>query len=111
MTTKKQPKIELKITSQEIRNICEQYAFNEDTKLKDTDESYAVKKAMSKLDKSDFIIYCLFLELETKTAVAEVLGLSRISTTRIIKQIENHIKEIVRNDGFVIGDTDNSLHN
>lgn len=110
MTTKKQP-IELKITSQEIRNICEQYAFNEDTRLKDTDESYAVKKAMSKLEKSDFIIYCLFLELETKTAVAEVLGLSRISTTRIIKQIENHIKEIVRNDGFVIGDTDNSLHN
>lgn len=110
MTTRKQP-IELKITSQEIRNICEQYAFNEDTRLKDTDESYAVKKAMSKLDKSDFIIYCLFLELETKTAVAEVLGLSRISTTRIIKQIENHIKEIVRNDGFVIGDTDNSLHN
>lgn len=110
MTTRKQP-IELKITSQEIRNICEQYAFNEDTRLKDTDESYAVKKAMSKLDKSDFIIYCLFLELETKTAVAEVLGLSRISTTRIIKQIENHIKEIVRNDGFVIGNTDNSLHN
>lgn len=110
MTTRKQP-IELKITSQEIRNICEQYAFNEDTRLKDTDESYAVKKAMSKLEKSDFIIYCLFLELETKTAVAEVLGLSRISTTRIIKQIENHIKEIVRNDGFVIGDTDNSLHN
>lgn len=110
MTTRKQP-IELKITSQEIRNICEQYAFNEDTRMKDTDESYAVKKAMSKLDKSDFIIYCLFLELETKTAVAEVLGLSRISTTRIIRQIENHIKEIVRNDGFVIDNTDNSLHN
>lgn len=97
MTTRKQP-IELKITSQEIRNICEQYAFNEDARLKDTDESYAVKKAMSKLDKSDFIIYCLFLELETKTAVAEVLGLSRISTTRIIKQIEEHIKQLVNED-------------
>ena len=102
MTTKKQP-IELKITSQEIRNICEQYAFNEDTRLKDTDESYAVKKAMSKLEKSDFIIYCLFLELETKTAVAEVLGLSRISTTRIIKQIEEHIKQLVN--------ADNNLYN
>ena len=102
MTTKKQP-IELKITSQEIRNICEQYAFNEDTRMKDTDESYAVKKAMSKLEKSDFIIYCLFLELETKTAVAEVLGLSRISTTRIIKQIEEHIKQLVN--------ADNNLYN
>ena len=102
MTTRKQP-IELKITSQEIRNICEQYAFNEDTRLKDTDESYAVKKAMSKLEKSDFIIYCLFLELETKTAVAEVLGLSRISTTRIIKQIEEHIKQLVN--------ADNNLYN
>lgn len=103
MTTKKQP-IELKITSQEIRNICSQYKFTEDSKLIDDDRSYSIKKAMDKLEKSDFIIYCLFMELGTKTEVAEVLGISRISATRIIKQIENHIRELVNAENNLYND-------
>lgn len=95
---KDKQQIGIKITPQEIRNICSQYEFKEDCKLTDTDESYSIKKAMSKLEKSDFIIYCLYLELGTKTAVAEILGISRISTTRILKQIEEHIKQLVSND-------------
>lgn len=111
MTTKKQP-IELNITAQEIRNICSQYTFNEDCKLTDDDRSYSIKKAMDKLEKSDFIIYCLFMELGTKTQVAEVLGISRISATRIIKGIETHIKEIISDDDKPVAtDTDNSVHN
>lgn len=110
MNTRKKP-IEVNITSSEIRNICSQYEFNEDTRLTDTDESYSIKKAMSKLDKSDFIIYCLYMEFETKTAVAEVLGLSRISTTRIIKQIENHIKKLIEDDRPITDNVDNSVHN
>lgn len=97
MNGKKQ-QIQIKITAQEIRNICSQYEFKEDCKLIDDDKSYSIKKAMSKLDKSDFIIYCLFLELGTKTEVAEVLGISRISTTRIIKNIENEIKKYLDED-------------
>ena len=97
MICKKQ-QIDIKITPQEIRNICSQYEFKEDCKLTDTDESYSIKKAMSKLEKSDFIIYCLYLELETKTAVSEILGISRISTTRIIQKIENEIKKLIEND-------------
>lgn len=96
MTTKKP--MEIKITAKEIKNICSQYEFNEDCKMKDDDKSYSIKKAMSKLDKSDFIIYCLYMDLETKTKVAEVLGISRISTIRIIKNIENEIKEIIDAD-------------
>ena len=99
---KKQP-IEFNITAQEIRNICSQYDFNEDSKLTDDDRSYAIKKAMSKLDRSDYVIYCLYLELGTKTDVAHLLGISRISATRIIKQIEEHIKELVN--------TENKLYN
>ena len=97
MNGKKQ-QIQIKITAQEIRNICGQYEFNEDCKLKDDDKSYSIKKAMSKLDKSDFIIYCLFFEFGTKTEVSEVLGISRISTTRILKEIEEHIKELVNSE-------------
>ena len=97
MTTNKQA-TEIKITSSEIRNICSQYEFNENSKLIDDDRSYSIKKAMDKLEKSDFIIYCLFMELGTKTEVAEVLGISRISATRNIKQIEEHIRELVNEE-------------
>lgn len=104
--------IEIKITSQELRNICSQFELNKDSIFSDDDRSYSIKKAMSKLEKSDFIIYSLYLELESKTAVAEVLGLSRISTTRIIKQIENHIREIMEKDAEHITDyTDTCIHN
>lgn len=92
MTTKKQPTIN--ISPQEVKNIVSQYDINDN----DTDESYAIKQAMNKLELSDKIIYCLYMELGTKTAVADVLGISRISTTRIIKQIEDHIKQLVSND-------------
>lgn len=112
MSTKKQA-TEIKITSNEIRNICSQYEFNENSKLIDDDRSYSIKKAMSKLEKSDFIIYCLFMELGTKTEVAEVLGISRISATRLIKNIENEIKQKINDniDRPATGNTDNSVHN
>lgn len=111
MTTKKQA-TEIKITSSEIRNICSQYEFNENSKLIDDDRSYSIKKAMNKLEKSDFIIYCLFMEFGTKTEVADVLGISRISATRLIKGIEEHIKEIIKHDSkLILTDTDNSVHN
>ena len=86
--------VKLKISPQEVKNIVSQYDINDN----DTDESYAIKQAMNKLELSDKIIYCLYMELGTKTAVADVLGISRISTTRIIKQIEDHIKQLVSND-------------
>ena len=112
MTTKKQA-TEIKITSNEIRNICSQYEFNENCKLTDDDRSYSIKKAMSKLEKSDFIIYCLFMELGTKTEVAEVLGISRISATRLIKNIETEIKQHIDEDTNRLTDNpiDNSIRN
>lgn len=98
MTTKKRQQIDLNITAREIKNICSLYEFNEDSKLIDDDRSYSIKKAMSELEKSDYVIYCLFLELGTKTDVARVLGISRISASRIIKQIEEHIKTLVNKE-------------
>ena len=90
MSTKKQPTV--KISPQEVKNIVAQFEINNN----DTDETYAIKKAMDKIELSDKIIYCLYIELGTKTAVSEILGISRISTTRIIKNIENEIRELVK---------------
>lgn len=100
---------DIKISAAEIKNIVQSYEI--DTINSDDDRTFSIKKALEKIEVSDKIIYLLYLELGTKTAVAEVLGISRISATRIIKRIENDIKELVKDDGFVIDNTDNSLHN
>lgn len=86
---KKTENLVIKISAEEIRNIVNSY---EPDQLTDSEEGYNTKMAMKELDQADRIIYCLYLELGTKTAVAEVLGISRISTTRIIKQIETEIR-------------------
>lgn len=91
MTTQRK-QTDINITAQELRNICGQFKVNDN----DDDTTYAIKKAMEKLDKSDFIIYCLYLELETKTDVGKVLGISRVSASRIIKAIESHIKDLIK---------------
>lgn len=112
MTTKtKKQQIKLNITGAEIRNIVNSYEI--DTIYADDDVTYAIKKAMNTLDASDKIIYCLYLELGTKTQVAEVLGISRISATRIIKSIEEHIKKLLNenNDRPITDNTDTGVHN
>lgn len=87
---------QLNINAKELRNIMSQYEYN----LNDDDRSYAIKAAMNKLDKADKIIYAIYLEVGTKTATAQVLGISRISATRIIHNIEDRIKELtIKNIG------------
>lgn len=87
---------DIKISAAEIKNIVQSYEI--DTINSDDDRTYSIKKALEKIEVSDKIIYLLYLELGTKTAVAEVLGISRISATRIIKRIENDIKELVNKE-------------
>ena len=101
----KRRQTDLNITSSELRAICSQYECDI---LADDDDSYAVKKAMQSLDKSDFIIFCLYMELGTKTDVGKVLGISRVSASRIINNIEKEIKEKLY--GTAADNTDDSVH-
>lgn len=90
-TSKTKQTPQLKINAKELKNILEQYEPN----LDDTDETYTIKKALNKLDRADKIIYCIYLEVGTKTQTANILGISRISCAKIIKEIESKIKSIV----------------
>lgn len=83
----------LNISAKEIKNIVKSYEI--ETVFSDDDRSYYIKEALNCMETSDKIIYLLYLELGTKTDVAKLLGISRISASRIIKNIEAQIKEIV----------------
>jgi len=96
---KEKEPITIDISKQELKNIMEQ--FKPDT-LRDNEQFYRYKEAMTHLDKSDQIIFCLYAELESERKVAELLGVSRSPIHKIISKIRQQILEY---------DTDKPTHN
>lgn len=95
---KKEKQIDIKLTPNEVKNICEQFTINENSKVYDTEKEYMMKKAMQVLDKSDWIIMCLYAELQSERKLAEILGVSRTPIGRELKRIKDIIKKELGND-------------
>lgn len=90
--------IDIKLTPNEVKNICEQFTIDENSIVYDTDNEYAIKKAMESLSKSDWIILCLYAELQSERKLAELLGVSRTPIGRELSRIKNIIKEKLKED-------------
>ena len=86
---------EIKITAAELKKICDEYKYNpEEHLLIDEDEDerpYLIKKALSELEKSDYIIFCLYMEFKSERKVANILGCSRTPVHNSIKKIKEQI--------------------
>lgn len=80
----------INVKPSELRNIMDQ--FKPDM-LRDNEELYKYKEAMSHLEKSDQIIFSLYAELESERKVAELLGVSRSPIHKIITKIRKEILE------------------
>lgn len=87
------------ISTKELRRICKEYEYDEEAhKMMDDEEDerpYLIKKAMTQLDKADFIIFCLYMEFQSERKVANILGCSRTPTHNIIVKIKKRIKELL----------------
>lgn len=89
----------INITSQELKAICKQFEYNPHEHILldegEDERPFLIKKALSKLDKSDFIIFCLYMEYKSERKVASLLGCSRtplhILLTNIKNEIHNHL--------------------
>lgn len=87
---KEKEPITIDIKPQELRNILEQYKPD---MLRDNEDLYKYKDALSQLEKSDQIIFSLYAELESERKVAELLGVSRSPIHKIITNIRKQILE------------------
>ena len=91
--------IEPQVNPKEVKAICAEYEFNEDTALWEDDARvYAIKKALSKLEKGDYIIFCLYMELQSKRKVAKQLGVSYSTMKKTIKRIKSNIMKLILED-------------
>lgn len=87
---------EIQIDPKELKAICKEYEFDEETALFEEDERvYNIKKALTKIDRADFIIFSLYMEMQSERKVAKQLGVSRTPINRAIKRIKQQIRDLM----------------
>lgn len=87
---------EIRIDPKELKAICKEYEFDPDTALFEEDERvYDIKEALTKIDRADFIIFSLYMEMQSERKVAKQLGVSRTPINRAIKRIKQQIRDLI----------------
>ena len=91
--------IELQVSQKELKAICEEYEFKEEQAMFEEDKRvYAIKKALSQLDKADYIIFCLYMELQSERKVGKQLGVSQTPINKALKRIKKEIMTKILED-------------
>lgn len=93
------PQATAKLTAEEIREICSKYEYSptEDfwADSEDVDDRVLrIKKAMSYLDRSDYVMMCLAIELQSERKVADVLNVSRTPVHKCLLEIKEKLMKI-----------------
>ena len=82
----------LKISPEELRAIMKEYEYDDDVMNDEDERVHKVKRAMTKLQMADRIIWVLYMELGASRKVGRVLG---VSHSTILKEV-NRIKREIR---------------
>lgn len=81
----------LYITPSELKQICDEFTLKEGDELRYNDETYNLLLKLSKLDRADFIIFCLYAHYQSERKTASVLGLSRTPIHKTLVQIREKL--------------------
>ena len=92
-------KVDNKLTSRELKAIVAEYTYDEDESFSDellpepkrSDKEWETIRALNKVNKSDFIIYCLYLNYGSARRVGKLLGTSHAPVTRVLRRVEDEI--------------------
>jgi hypothetical protein len=88
---------EVSLTPKMIKQICEEYMLKEGDELIYDDEYYNLLKALAKLDRAEFIIFCLYAHYQSERKTAKILGLSRTPIHKALTQIREKINKMLWN--------------
>ncbi len=87
----------IKITPNELKAICKEYEYDEEAHMMieegEDERPHLIKKAMTYLDRADYIIFCLYMEYRSERKVASLLGCSRTPLHNLLDKIKKQIKE------------------
>lgn len=86
------------INPEELKAILADYKYNDDIMCDDDERVLAIKKAISKLNDPDRIIFCLYMDLGGSRKVGKVLGVSRTTVLKEINRIKMEIRYLMMAD-------------
>lgn len=89
----------INLTGNELRAICKEYEYDRQAHFLDENDdvrAHLIKKAMTTLDKADYVIFCLYMEYGSERKVANLLGCSRTPLHNCITKIKDKIKEEIK---------------
>lgn len=82
----------LNLTSKQIKDILEDYAYDDDIFNDEDERVHSLKKALSKIPAPDKIMFCLYLELGSSRKLGAFLGgISHSTVLKEITRIKNNI--------------------
>jgi hypothetical protein len=85
----------ISITPTELKAICKEYEYDKEQHMMldegEDERPHLIKKAMTKLDRADFIIFCLYMEYKSERKVASILGCSRTPLHNCLVKIKKKI--------------------
>lgn len=85
------------ISREEIQNLLEDYAYNDDIMNDEDERVLNIKYALSKLSDSDRIIFLLQTDIQSQRKVGEILGISHSTVGKVYNSIKAKIIEIMNN--------------
>lgn len=83
----------INITPKELRDIMDEYKFNPDPMVADSQKVRIAKMALSRINEADRIIFCLALDKASSREVGKILGCSH---STVLKQLAKIRKDLMR---------------
>ena len=83
----------INITPKELRDIMDEYKFNPDPMVTDSQKVRIAKMALARINEPDRIIFCLALDKESSREVGKILGCSH---STVLKQLAKIRKDLMR---------------
>lgn len=94
----------IKITPKELHDIMDEYKFDPDPMVADSQKVRIAKMALSRIAEPDRIIFCLAMDKESSREVGKILGCSHSTVlkqlTKIRKDIMREVLKIMEEEGL-----------
>lgn len=86
------------IKPDELRAILADYRYDDDIMNEEDERVLQVKKAISKLNEPDRIIFCLYCDIGSSRKLGKILGVSRSTVLKEINRIKLEIRSKMMED-------------
>ena len=87
----------INITPKELRDIMEEYKFDPDPMVEDSQKVRVAKMALSRINEADRIIWCLYLDKQSSREVGRILGCCHNTVLNQLSKIRQDImREVMK---------------